>query len=243
MKQLLICALSLACLRPVTLLAGDPTGTTPYRQILGAVSPAELPAKAAELVKRAVPRDCATTTVDVTKAAMTINPAAAPSIVGAIARAVPDMAAAAAGTAVAAQPKQATAIAKAASSAAPSKAGKIVAAICRVVPKHYRAVAIIVARTVPGSANDILRAVASAIPELAVGVERALATYSGRSISVAAVLDQASGSKNSDRSVDGPSPRGPAVEPPFLPLSSTVKTVSPNTSGEVPTGGRDYGTP
>jgi hypothetical protein len=243
MNRLLICAFSLACLGQVTLLAEEPTKSMPYRQVLSAVAPAELPAKAAELVKMANPRDCVTNTVEVTKAAVTIRAAAAPSIVGAIARAVQEMAAIAAGTAVTVQPKQAAAIAKAASAAAPSEAAKIVAAICRAAPGQYRSVAIIVAKTVPGSAKDILMAVASAIPELQLGIEKALALYSGNSISVAAVLDQASGAKNNLGSVGKSPPRGPTVEPPFLPLSSTVRSLSPNTSGEVPTGGRDYSKP
>jgi hypothetical protein len=243
MIRLLICTLSLSCLNSLTAVAKDSNTPTHFQRILAAVPAAELPAKAADLVKQAKVCDWTNTTVGVTKAAVTINPAAAPSIVGAIARAVPDMAAIAAGIAAAKQPKQATAIAKAASAAAPSEAGKIVAAICRVAPKQYRLVALVVAQTVPSSATDILRAIASAIPELEPGVESALATHSGKSISVAAVLDLASAAKNDGGSVDGSPPRGPTVEPPFLPFSSTVKTVSPNTSGEVPTGGRDYGTP
>ena len=245
MNRLLICALGLAYLSQVTLPAKDSSRQNPYEQVLKAVTPAELPAKAAELVKQAKPRECTATTEKVTKAAVSIKPAAAPSIVGAIARAVPDMAAVAAGTAITLQPKQATTIAKAASAAAPIQAAKIVAAICRVVPGQYRQVAIIVARTVPGSANDILIAVASVIPELKLGVENALAAYSGNSnsISVATVLDQASSAGNDQRTSDRSPPRGPTGEPPFLPLSTTVKSVSPNTSGEVPTGGRNYGTP
>jgi hypothetical protein len=243
MIRLLICALSVACLSSVTTSAKDPAMPTAYREVLGSIPAAELPAMAAELVKQANIRDRTTTTVRVTKAAVSIKPAAAPSVVGAIARAVPDMAAAAAGTAVGEQPNQATVIAKAASAAAPSQAGKIVAAICRVVPKQYRAVAIVVAKTVPNSANEILRAVASVVPELKEGVESALAAYTGSSISVAAILDQVTGSKNKEGSANSPPPRGPAFEPPFIPLSGTVKTATPGASGEVPTGGRDYGTP
>jgi hypothetical protein len=243
MKRRLICALSLACLSSVTVSAKDFASPNAYQRALVSIAAAELPAKAAEIVKQANARDRATTTVDVTRTAVTIKPAAAPSIVGAIARAVPDMAAAAAGTAVGEQPKQATVIAKAASAAAPSQAGKIVAAICRVVPKQYRSVAIVVAKTVPDSANEILRAVASAIPELKEGVESALAAYSGSSISVAAILAQVTGSKNKEGPANGPPPRGPTFEPPFIPLSGTVKTATPGASGEVPTGGRDYGKP
>jgi hypothetical protein len=164
-------------------------------------------------------------------------------VVSAISRAVPDMAAMAAGTAAAEQPKQASVIAKAAAAAAPAKAGKIVVAICRAVPTDYRSVAIVVAQTVPGSAKEVLKAVASAIPELKVGIEKALAAYTGNTISVAAVLDQANNPQASMETTKGSSPRGPTVGPPFIPLSGTVTTVTPATSGEVPTGGRDYAKP
>ena len=224
-------------------LAKDASATSRYQQALAAVPAPELPAKAAELVKQAKTRDLATTTVGVTKAAVTINSATAPSVVGAIARAVPDMADVAAGAAAAEQPKQAAAIAKAAAAAAPSKAGKIVVAVCRAVPKDYRSVAVAVAQTVPGSAKEVLAAVASAIPELKSGVEAALTAYTGDTISVAAILDQASDSLNGTAAAKGSSARGPTVGPPFIPLSGTVTTITPDTSGEVPTGGRDYAKP
>src|ERR1035441_5451693 len=79
--------------------AKDAPATNPFNQILTAVPAGELPAKAADLVVQAKARDRKATTINVVKAALSINPAAAPAIVGAIARAVPVMAAVAAGTA------------------------------------------------------------------------------------------------------------------------------------------------
>ena len=243
MKRLLICALGFACLSPVPASSEESATNTTYLPALRAVPAGELPAESVELVLRAKPLDRPTATVAVVKAAISINPAAVLSIVGAVARAVPDVADIAAGTAAAEQPKQATAIAKAAAAAAPSQAAKIVAAICRAVPKDYRSVAIAVAQTVPGSNRDILKAVASAIPELKAGVEDALATYSGNAIPVAMVLDQASVPRINQSSDNESTVRGPAVAPPFIPIGSTVRTITPSTSGDVPTGGRDYGTP
>jgi len=243
MNRLLTRALSLACLSAATALAGDTAEPTTHQQVLRVVPSAELPAKAVELVKQVTALDRATRTSKVTKDAVVINPASAPSVVGAIARAIPEMAAVAAGTAAAAQPKQATVITKAAVAAAPSQTGKIVAAICRSVPKEYRSIAITAAQIAPDSANDILQGVASSIPELKPGLEAALAAYSGRFISVATALDQASAVKIDPGSLAEAPPRGPTVAPPFIPISSTVRTISPNTSAEVPTGGRDYGTP
>jgi hypothetical protein len=244
MKRLFICALSLLCLTFLSASAKDATPPNQYQQLLETIPAPELPAKAAELVKQTKSRDRATTTTTgVTKAAVSINPAAAPSVVSAIARALPDMAAIAAGAAAAEQPKQAVAIARAAAAVAPSKAGKIVVAVCRAVPTEYRSVAIVVAQTVPGSSREVLKAVASAIPELKVAVEQALADYSGNSFSVAAVLDAAIASKDGTGTAKGPFPRGPTVGPPFIPLSGTVRTMTPDTSGEVPTGGRNYARP
>ena len=243
MKRLLIYALSIGCLNSGTAFDGEPTFSTSFQQALGAVPSAELPAKALEILKNAEPSERLTTTTEVTKGAVAINPAAAPNIVGTIARALPELAAVAAGTAAAEKPKQATAIARAAVAAAPSQTSKIVAAICRAVPKEYRSIAITAAQIVPDSANDILRAVASSIPELNPGLEDALAVYSGRLISVATVLDQVSDAKINPRSLGEASSRGPTMAPPFIPISSTVRTISPNSSGEVPIGGRDYGTP
>ncbi len=243
MKRFLICVLSIGCLNSGTGFAGEPTLSTSFQQALRAVPSAELPAKALEIVKHAEPSERSITTTAVTKGAIAINPAAAPNIVGTIARALPELAAVAAGTAAAEKPKQATVIARAAVAAAPSEAGKIVEAICRAVPKEYRSIAITAAQIAPESATDILRAVASSIPELKPGLDDALAAYSGRFISVAAALDQATSAKMNPAAAAEASPRGPTVAPPFIPISSTVRTVSPNSSGEVPTGGRDYGTP
>jgi len=243
MKRILNCALSLACVCAFTVSAKDSTAPSRYQTALEGVPAAELPAKAADMVKQVKARDWANTTVSVTKSAVTINPAAAPSIVGAIARSVPDMAAVAAGTAAAEQPKQAAAIAKAAAAAAPAKAGKIAAAVCRAVPNDYKAIAAAVAQAVPGSSKEVVQAVASAIPELKQGLEKALASNAGGSMNVAAVLDQAGATKDGSGISSGPPPRGPTVGPPFIPLTGTPNTVTPATSGEVPTGGRDYARP
>jgi hypothetical protein len=40
-----------------------------------------------------------------------------------------------------------------------------------------------------------------------------------------------------------PLARGPAVGPPYIPLTSTPTNVTSGTSGQVPTGGRNYAAP
>jgi len=239
MKQIASVTLSVVLLGAFQSFAADAPKTAPFKQALAGVPAAELPAKAAELVKAAKANERQAATVGIVRAALEINPAAAPSIVGAIARAVPTMAPVAAGTAAAQQPRQAGAIAKSAAGAAPKMAGKIVVAVCQAVPKDYRNVAIAVAQAVPGAGKEILNAVASALPDLKPSIERVLAGYEGNVPSVAAALDSAKSDQN------GPAPlaRGPAVGPPYLPPSTTPSNVTPGSSGNVPPGGRDYAAP
>jgi len=229
-----------------------------FNEVLAAVPSAELPAKAADLVSHARSHDWYTTTVSVVKSAVGINPVAAPAIVGAIARAVPNMASVAAGTAAELQPKQAAAIAKAAAAAAPSKVGKIVTAVCRAVPNEYRNIAAAVAQAVPGTEREIVRAVAAALPGLKPAIDNTLAGYGGSVVSVTDTLDRAAkaslGSLTSVPTaltvptllVSAPplgTTRGPASGPPYHPLTATPTNVTPGTSGQVPTGGRDYAAP
>src|SRR2546427_5050844 len=112
MKRIAIMALSVIWLGAASSFAAD----SAFKEILAHVPAAELPARAAVLIKDTKARDREAVTLDVVKTAVALNPAAAPVIVSAIARAVPDMAATAAGVAAAEQPKQAAAIARAAAS-------------------------------------------------------------------------------------------------------------------------------
>jgi hypothetical protein len=242
-----IMTLSLVWLVASSSLAKDPS----YQDILSHVPAAELPAKAAGLIKDANSSTREAVTRDVVKTAVALNPAAAPVIVSAIARAVPEMAAFAAATAAAAQPRQAPAIAKAAAAAAPSKAGKIAAAVCRVVPNNYRNVAVAVAQAVPGSDKEILNAMATAFPELKAGINSVLAAHTAPSVSYALASStptiEQSPSPAPTGSIPPPLARGPAIGPPYLPLTQTPTNVTPGTSGNVPPGTRggptDYAQP
>jgi hypothetical protein len=230
MKYIFLLVLGVFCFGAQFCFGSTPS--TVYQKQLGKVPAAELPASAADIIKGVKAREWGHTTVGVVKAAVAINPAAAPSIVGAIAKAVPEMAAVAAETAAAEQPKQACAIARAAAVAAPRKVSKIVAAVCRVVPNEYRAVALAVTEAVPSSGKEVLKGVAAAVPEIKPGIDRHLVAYNGNT---AAILDQvASGSANGTT----PLPRGPSVGPPYVPYSGTVGTITPNTTTEVPPGKR-----
>jgi hypothetical protein len=252
MKTIVSIALSVAVLSATNSFGKDASNSNPFNATLAAVPAAELPAKAADLVVQAKSRERQATTINVVRSAVGINPAAAPAIVGAIARAVPDMAAVAAGAAAAEQPKQAGAIAKAAAAAAPSKAGKIVVAVCRAVPNEFRNIAVAVSEAVPGSGKEIVRAVAAALPELKPGIEQTLAGFGGNVASVSATLDQAATVSPAPTAATPPASvgalpppmaRGPAVGPPYIPLTGTPTNVTTGTSGPVPPGGRNYAAP
>jgi hypothetical protein len=223
---------------------------------LSRVPAAEMPAKAAELIKTAKARDRGTVTIEVVKAGLALNPMAAPALIGAIAKAVPDMASIAAGTAAEAQPKQATEIAKAAALAAPGRTGKVVASVCRAVPNEYKHVALGVAQSSPAAGKEILMAVASVFSELKPGIDAALASYGFNPPSVAAVLDSAkpvstvqSTLATPSGPVAGPAPSFtqpgsvPTVAPPYVSASGTPTSITPSGSGLVPRGGRNYSSP
>jgi hypothetical protein len=251
MKRIAFVVLSVVCLAAISSFGKDAPKTNPFTKSLRAVPAAELPAKAADLVLQAKPSVQEPTTVDVVKSAVGINPAAAPAIVGAIARTVPEMAAVAAGAAAAEQPKQASAIAKAAAAAAPAQAAAIVTAVCRAVPKDYVKIATAVSQAAPGADREIVKAVTTVLPELKPSVEKVLAGYGGSMVSVNATLTQASqvastttaGDQVTTTPVRPLYARGPAVGPPYIPRSTTPTNVTSGTAGEVPAGGRNYATP
>jgi hypothetical protein len=252
MKRLAIITLCVACLGASVAMAKETVAPNPFKETLRSVPAAELPAKAAQLVSEAKAAAREATTIDVVKAAVGMNPAAAPAIVGAIARAVPDMAPAAAAAAAAEQPPQAALIAKAAAAAAPSKAAKIVTAVCRAVPSDYRAIANAVSEAVPSAGKEIVKAVGAALPNLNPHIEHAMISYSGSVPTVAGVLDQAAQSAASataapDAATPAPvmgwNSRGATIGAPYIPLSGTPTNVTPGTSGEVPPGGRNYARP
>jgi hypothetical protein len=244
LSNLVLCALALFAFSSS---AADAV-SKPFQQALSATPMAELPAKAADLVKSARISDRVLMTAEVVEAALAVNPNTGPAIVAAIAKAVPDMAAIAAGKAAELQPGRAAEIARAAAAAAPSKASKIVAEVCRAAPPAYRTVAIALAQLAPAESIEILREVASVFPELKTGIDRALAASGTSAPSVASVLDSAK-----TAAANSPLPfastgsgfplRGPAVAPPYLPGSGTSSNVTLSTSGTVPPGGRNYASP
>jgi hypothetical protein len=246
MKRIVSISLSVAFLVACPSFGKDASKVNPFKKTLAAVPSVELPAKATSLVLQTKPLARQAVTIDVVKAAVGINPMAAPAIAGAIARAVPELASVAAGAAASEQPKQAAAIAKAAAAAAPSNAGPIVLAVCQAVPSAYRDIAVAVSQVMPGAAREILDAVASALPNLRLPIEKALADYAGNVPSVADTLTLAANTPQSSTisaTASSGMARGPATGPPYIPLTTTPANVTSGTSGQVPAGGRNYAAP
>ena len=241
MKRIAVITLGFVCLGALSGVAGDVQKVNPYSVVLSEVTPAELPAKTADLVKTAKVRNWSVTTVNVVKAALQANPASACAVVSSISKAVPEMASVAAGTAAELQPKHAVAIAKAAANAAPSKAARIVVAVSKAVPGSYQAVAVAVSNAVPGSNQAILTALAAAFPELSAGIDKALAEYTGEFPSVGFILDQASVVTVASSSGGA---RGPSIEPPYIILPPGVTPPQAHNDPQVPQppGPRNYAT-
>jgi hypothetical protein len=227
--------------------AGD-TSSAPnaFLSVLSTATAAELPAKSADLVSQSTVKQQKDTTIAVVQAAVGLNPAAAPEIVAAIAKEVPDMAATAAATAAGLVPGQAAAIARVAAVAAPSQAGQIVEAVCRTTPQAYQQVAEAVAGAVPGSDKKILTAIAAAIPSLQGPINQVLASNKGASVpSVTSVLPEIKTTQTVNTPITLAAFGNGSIGfgPPFTPSPGSHTDLNPGTGGTVPTGGRNYASP
>jgi len=185
-------------------------------------------------------------------AAVGLNPAAAPAVVGSIAQSSPEMASVAAATAVSWVPNQAEAIARAAAAAAPTKAGQIVQAICRVLPAEYKTIAEAVAEVVPGAGRAILAGVSAAIPALQDSINKVLASNEGNIPSVSSVLDplkpsaqfaMTTSSGLTPIAFDAPTFAAPGFGASPVPTPPAHTNLDANTNGVVPTGKRNYAKP
>lgn len=212
---------------------------------LKAAPAAEIPAKAAQLVKQASANTRQATTIAVVKTAISMRPPTAELVVAAISKANPEMACVAAATAAILLPKQAASIAKAAAAAAPAQAGRIVTFVCRQVPEDFRAVALAVSQTVPGAGREVVEGVATAIPAFKSSLDQGLLASSGTSVPVGLVLDRVPVPTPPPAAPAPTGVRGPTVQPPYWPLTmnSYTTNIDFSTNGIVPPGGRSYAAP
>ena len=202
----------------VVSVAGDQKPGRSYQQAFKGTPAPEVPAKAALIVAKTAPAERKDVTVAVISYTVRMNPASAPAIVGAVAKAAPEMAALAAKTATRLQPKQARAIARAAATAAPEKAVEIVEVIGRDFPSIRRELALSVAEVAP-------KAQAQLNQLNQISAETAIVSTPPR--------------------VEAPAYaaiRGPSVQGPYIPLPPVV-TNAPPAGGDVPAGGRAYARP
>jgi hypothetical protein len=245
----LVCALVALSLGAVfTVQASDDKSPSPSFAVLSKATQIELPAKAAELVSQATPKQRQQTTIDVVKAALGLNPAAASAVVASIAHANPEVAAIAAATAASLLPDQAAEIARVAAAAAPKQAGQIVAAVCRVAPKSYKEIASAVAEAAPDQGKQILTGLASAMPTLQGPLNKFIATYGGNnSPTVSTVLNQVQPTPESQAP---PAPSSgsvvlapPTYGPPYVIPPGSHINLDPGSGVPVTPGGRDYAAP
>lgn len=237
MKKNLALALAVGLLTTLNSASAAEARSAPLKPDFANVSPVELPMKAAAAVKAAKAPERPVVTVDVVKVCLSIKPTIAPSLVAAIAKAVPEMAGLAAEAATREQPKMAVEIAKAAAAAAPKNLEAIVAAVCRAAPAEYKNISLAVAQVAPNAQVEILKGVAAAIPEMKGSIETALANSVESTPAVASVLQ---GSSNPTASAPA---RGPTIKPPYLPLSTTPANINPTETYPAPPGGRNYASP
>ena len=245
LKYAAFLALAFGLSTAISTQAGETPKANAFIGELSTATSAELPGKAADLVSKAAAKDQQQTTIDVVKAAISLNPAAARAIVGSIAQTSPDMAATAAATAVSLLPDQSVTIASVAAAAAPAQAGQIVEAVCRVAPQDYEKIADAVAEIVPAASKDILNGVAMALPSLKVVIDQAVVAGAGSAPSVDKVLSQVSASGKVPSGVPlSPMPNLSHGSPisPYVP-SGTPSGISGSVGGQIPVGGRGYTSP
>ena len=156
--------------------------------LLGEVPPAEMPAKAAQIVKREAAHAQKATTVAVVKAANARKSAAALSVVGAISRSVPEMAPVAAATAAGAQRRFAWAFARTAALAAPDQASEVVFEVASAVPEEALSVATAVTLAVPDAADASIAALGRAVTNLQPYLAEAILLSEGRDVSPSAII-------------------------------------------------------
>jgi hypothetical protein len=240
-KGILALAVLVALTMTVTVSAGESAGAANVPAVLGATPAAELPLRAAQLVAEAEANTLRQRTLTVVQAAVGLNPAATPAVVGCIAKTSPEAATMAAMTAVALLPDQAPVIARAAAAEAPAQAGPIVEAICQIVPADYHRVADTVADMVPGASREILAGVAAALPELKDPINQALAGYPGKLPSVGAVLARMPLPQHVAAPVlTSPGPISSAAR---VRVSRTPSMADPGGGWEMPTEGFDCSVP
>jgi hypothetical protein len=176
---------------------------------LRTIAAPELPMVIVKLIQQSPAADREATTISVVRAAVDLNPASAPQLVGAVARALPELAAIAAATAAARQPAQADAITRAAVTVAPAALGRIVTSVCNAAPNEFRRIALAAEEIAPNSRQEIIGSIGSSLPELKPYLDRETRLYGHVAPPVALALDRATIARSSDMITNAPSNASP----------------------------------
>jgi hypothetical protein len=221
------------------------TPPNPQKAALTQARPAELPARAAEIVAGTQTEFRAETTRNVVVAAHELNPGALMSVVGAIAKSTPDMAPSAAAAAAAREPRMARFIARSAALAAPRQAGSIAQAVTHAVPDDAREIALAVALAAPGSDQAVLQGLQTGVPTWKPYIDQSLAALPANQHSAGTVLAHAGRLMTaSSTAARNGQVAPPVVGPPFQALPSPPAQVAPNPANQVPDGWqRQYSRP
>jgi hypothetical protein len=254
-------ALAISALLALPAVADEARVKT-YKSQLQTVRPPELPGQTARLVS-----DAKADAGDAVRAAVSVNAASAPLVVGSVAKSSPSSAAAAAAAAIALQPKLSGAISKAAVSAAPAEIISIVTASCKARPVSFYSIGVGAAEAAPRSSDRIIPAITAAVPGLKPLIERAQKDFkvANRTASLALVLKHTENilaalsssenvspetllAANTDSTVAvklaslAGTPPPPVQRPPFVP-GGTPGEVPASGTPEISPNDRDYSAP
>jgi hypothetical protein len=216
------------------------------RARLRSVPAPELPITAAKIIQQSSAADREATTLSVVRAAVDLNPAAAPLLVGAVARALPEMVALAAATAAAKQPAQAEAITTTAVTIAPGNLGQIVKSMSAAVPNEFRDIALAAEQAAPNSRQEIIQSIGSSLPQLKPYLDREVMLYGRTGAPISLVLDHATiAQANATRtnSISDSSVQAAAQNPSNPSAPETPASRDPKAGGNGHHGGRNYAKP
>jgi hypothetical protein len=179
----LFAALSFVAAPSASALSG--TQVQAIKKVVADVPPAEIAARAADLVSQAPAVDRKDVALATVREVVSKRPATIIAVVAAIAKVAPEVSVAVAGEAAKLASDQAASIAKAASAGAPAQAEQIAVAVAKAVPSSATKVTRSVALVVPDQVTTVSEAVVKAVPAAAndIAVDPTIKRLSQRSAS------------------------------------------------------------
>lgn len=155
---------ALSCLAAPSALAISEADVLTIKKAVATVPGAEISAKAAQLVAQAADKDRKEVALITVREVASKRPGAIIPVIGAIAKAAPEVSVSVAEEAVKLVDYLAPEIAKAAAAGAPAHADKIAAATAKMAPKSATKVTLYVASVVPDQALKVVETVVAMVP-------------------------------------------------------------------------------